>query len=1212
MILVESFSRDRIIGGPLNGHPFDALIEDPRSGLRWLVASSPTIPLGRWHYALSYGAVGVLVPSSNEEVLFAFADSIELKKTSSALLNLSGLLAVASDIPLGETKQPNAGRAAGFVHLHAHSEFSPLDGLATVQEMVDAAVSDGQPSLAITDHGVCAAHPELSRLAAKAGIKPIFGIEANFVNAKAVRQRVGDYWHLILWATSDAGLKNLWAASTEAYREGFYGRARMDWETLDRYNEGLMASTACLRGPLSDAILADDEATVRSTLSRMQRLFPDRLFVELHTNQLPEQRKVNQVLVELAHEFSLPTIVVADSHYACREDHDAHKVWIAAQTNKDLQDEGDLFAGDEHYHVSSEQEVRQSIAYLGSRAVEEAVANTLVVADRCHAKIVERHATPVFHRKVSGRLGEEVDAEALRSMCEEAWQSKISHGEDEGVYRSRFEEEMDLLVSKKFCGYLLLVADYCRWAKAHGILMGPGRGSAAGSLVCYLLGITEVDPIAARLLFERFLTPARTSLPDIDSDFPASRRDDITNYIAQRWGEDRVVRVGTHIRLANRGVMRDVARVLESTLNIDFRDVDAVSKIIEEAESSTAGLGLTWDELWAQHGDVLAQYKAKYPVWFAYAERLVGRLKSYGRHAAGVVIDPEESIVDRLPLRVGEHSDQPITEFAMNDLEYLGYVKFDILTLRTLDTIQMCLDLIASDPVFEGHVPDIYRWRDEYDDPEVWDTLCRGDTIGVFQVETSTGTALTKKFGPRSLDDLCAILTLVRPGPLRSGLTESYLRRRMGLEAVIPAHPSLEDVLDKTYQSMIYQEDIMAVCRRLADYTAEEADEVRSILGKKKVERVQSEGVRFIERCERRGVERSVAEKLWAQMQEFAKYAFNRSHSWAYAMLAYQTAWLKTHFPVQFLTSVLTTVKKERIPDFVNAARASGFRVLPPDINESRNGFTVASDRMSVRYGLDSVKGIGEAAMRAILEGQPYTSFEDFLARKGRACNIGHIELLVRLGAFDSIAPHRAALERWIDQSKSGVLERCRWFDQTCNQDGLPCSFDWTSEVVLGKSGRPLKQRPKPTRCTKACRNYEQGESGVPVGVAPHSASVIRWRERFMLGVFLSSTPFDDVSPDVRSKCLSATDVERASAGRYAILGMVSRVKKHKDRANRDMAFVDLLTEEGSLSMTIFADQWARYAKSFTTDSLIFALVDKTDRGVSVVDAVNIPQMKEG
>lgn len=1209
--VVESFSVDRVTSGLLSGVPVPSVIEDADGGYRWLLVPDGLVITSHWENAYRLGAMGVL-SISDGQLFFATTNSVmqssggfSFSVPSSELVAVESLPS-SSDLALYESRSPIISES-GFVHLHAHSEFSPLDGLATVQEMVDEAVRHNQSAIAVTDHGVCAAHPELAKVARRAGIKPVFGIEANFVNHRRVKESVGDYYHLILWAQNERGLRNLWSASSEAYRDGFYGRARMDWDTLSRNNDGVMCSTACLRGPLSDMILDGDEDGVRASLSRLQALFGDRLYVELHTNQLPQQRVVNEALVQLAQEFSLPTIAVADSHYACQSDHKAHKVWIAAQTNKSLQDEGDLFAGDEHYHISSVDEIRQSLSYLPQSVVDESIFQTSVVADLCNAGLESRKSTPVFHRKGEDS-GSDKDARVLRQMCLDAW-SKVADKPNQEEYVERLEEELDLLVSKKFCGYILLVADYCRWCKENMILMGPGRGSAAGSLVCYLTGITEVDPIDARLLFERFLTPGRTSLPDIDSDFPASKRDVITQYIVDRWGEDRVVRVGTHIRLANRGVMRDLARVLRDSLSIDYRDVDAVSKIIEDAESGTAGLGLSWDELWGQVGDELSPYQLKYPEWFEYADKFVGRLKSYGKHAAGVVIDPERSIIDRLPLRGGE-SEQPITEFAMEDLEELGYVKFDLLTLRTLDTIQVCLDSIREDEKLSLGSPNIYEWNEEYNDPQVWDMLCEGETLGVFQIETSAGTKLTKRFKPRSIDDLCAILTLVRPGPIRSGLTETYLSRRSGSEPVLSMHPLLDNVLDKTYQTMIYQEDIMAVCRTLGGYTTEEADEVRSILGKKKVDKVESEGRRFISRCVENGVESDIAIRLWDQMQEFARYAFNRSHSWSYALLAYWTAWLKCHYPVHFSAAVLSTVKKERIPQFVEMTRRMGYQVLPPDINESKDGFTISADRMSIRYGLDSVKNVGSSAMQAVLVGQPYESMDDFLERKGRACHMGHVELLAQLGAFDKISGmHRAQLEQWLSDIRSGKSKDCAWKDESVTgaPNDLPCTFDWATEVRIGKSGKPLKTKPVPKRCGKTCRNYtERSDSEMPENVPVHSDALIRNREMDMLGVYLSSTPFDDVDNEVRSSVVTAHQLESLPTGTYITLGIVTAVRKRNDKANRQMAFVDILTEQGTLSTVTFSGEWARYHGDIVVSKMMLARVKTNKRGTQIIDVAPI------
>ncbi len=1324
--------------------------------------------------------------------------------------------------------------AEGFL-----SHNSPLDGLATIEEMVDAAIADGQQALALTDHGVCSGHVQLQSVCQKKGIKPIFGIESYLVNDRRIKTPESrDYWHLVMLAQTEEGLRNLWAASTEAELDGFYYRPRMDWDVLERHNSGIIVSTACLRGPLSDFIVAGDDTGAKQMLARMQGIFGDRLYLELHTNQLESQRKVNEGLVSLAQELSVPTIVVADSHYACMDDHQAHKVWIAAQTDRTLQDEQDLFSGDEHYHISTVDEVAKAISYLPERFVTESIANTAAVAAMCDATIKAKATTPVYHRKLATTedAGHARDAEEVRKICETAWEAKVGWRDGQDVYRSRFEEEMAQLTSKRFCGYLLIVYDYClspstpvltedlrwveigklevgdriagfdqdcdphrywrsaevlsservvlpsykvvlsdgtetiasedhqwlvsspsgsftRWVKSsdlrvgqraqrlvnewtslndwdagyvagildgegslsfsenqnggrsthltfaqregevlrtalrildswgfeysvrdHGpernglksvringgrsevmrilgmcrpqrllakhdvgslgrlwaidrpsivsvepvgdrevvalktttgtlvaqgiahhncnaahtkkILMGPGRGSAAGSLVCFLMGITGIDPIEARLLFERFISPGRTSLPDIDSDFPSSKRDEMTQYIIDRWGADHVVQVGTEIRLKNKSVIRDVARVFKGSQHeVPFKDLEAISKILTEAESDTAGLGLSWEELWAQEEDRLGPWRDMYPEVFKYAEKLVGRLKGYGKHPAGLVIDPMESLVDRWPLRQGERA--PVASWPMATLDALGLVKFDILTLRTLDTLQETIELIREDDLCKIDI-DPYLWREEYDDPDVWEMLCEGDTIGVFQIETPSGTRLTQRFQPRSIDDLCAILTLVRPGPMRSGLTESFIARRAGTEAVEYPHPLLEEVLAPTFGTMIYQEDIMAVCKVLAGYSSEDADEVRSILGKKKVDKIVVEGERFVARCFERGIDRDLASHLWEQMAEFARYSFNRSHSWSYALLAYWCAWLKCHYPTHFFVALLSTVKKERIPEFVNAARNHGFSVLLPDVNESQAGFSVSpTNRRAIRYGLSSLMGLGDAATAAVLSARPYSSWDDFVARRGDKCNWGHIRILAYIGALDSLVPNgfsRVDLEAVLEDMAAGNTAACRWQTDKYTKSVELCGYDWTEEPVgIGKSGKPLKAKPKPKGCTRACRRYEEVSSIEWVVRPPLMPKDFRAREREVLGVYVSSTPFDILDmASLPEGYISAKDFENLkSDGVYYVVGEVAGVKKTVDKHRRTMAWVTLTLVDGAMEFPVFSSSWDKYHRDF-------------------------------
>ena len=1104
----------------------------------------------------------------------------------------------------------------GFVHLHTHSEFSALDGLSFPEEMVARAVADGQTAIAVTDHGTCAAHPHLQSSAQAAGIKPIFGIEANFVNDRLRRPlkrptglkpydperarfdkdmaEVKDYWHLILWAENEVGLRNIWAMSTEANRDGYYYRPRMDWETLEKYSEGVLCSTSCLRGPLSAGIINDDPDAVLLNLGRLMEIFPDRLYLELHTNGLKDQIKVNEGLCELSDKYGLPLVAVSDSHYSCADHSDAHKVWIAAQTNSTLSEESGLFQEEADYHILTRREVEDSLSYLPQGAVQSAIANTQVIADRCNASL-EGNPTPPMY---STRGGVEADRDLLLDRCLANWDRRVLGKEHTSAeYMERFEREMKLLVDKNLCGYFLIVADYCMWAKNQGILVGPGRGSGGGSLVAYLCGIIEIDPVDAGLLFERFLTPGRKDLPDFDVDFPSERIGEVLAYIVKRWGEECVVRVGTHIRLKNKGVVRDLYRVLKSNYDINFQDVEDVCKIIERAESGSAGLGISWETLWSIHADELGPYRQKYPELFGYADVLVGRLKSYGKHAAGVIIDSQNSLINQLPLRMA--NGQLVSDYDMVALADLGQVKFDFLGLRTLDTIQKTLDLVQTRT---GEKINVYDWKDEYLDADVWDFICAGNTLGLFQIETAAGTMTTKAVQPRNLHDLADVVTLDRPGPMRSGLDKTYLARRHGMERVTYPDPRLESVLNRTHGVMLYQEDIMSICRVLAGYTEDEAEHMRKILGKKKINLIEAEGKKFVTGCVDNGMDEKAALFIWRQMEEFSLYAFNKSHAYAYAVIAYWCAWFRFHYPVEFYTGIMSTVDKERIPEFVTDAKRNGYRVTPPDVNESGKGFR-ASDSQTIRYGLDAIKGVGEKAVDSIVANQPYVSFDDFLERSG--VNIGIVKLLVQIGSFDGMVPNRRFLEARIEQIESGIFDRCSyWTTEETGPNGLPCAFDWASEpVVIGKRGKPLKAKPIPKICSKACRNFTPRDVPLPDEPEPYTDSEVRGIEHELLGLYLSSSPFDALPPEDRKLLATAHDVDVCPIGKETtVAAIVREIRKSHDKNGNEIAFLSLFAQDGDVEAVCFNEPWIRFGRYVRKDSMVLANIKKGDRGCIVKD----------
>lgn len=1230
--LIESYSDSTVA---VEGQTLPSLctVEDA-DGLRWFITESNRFPIHLWVKAATSGVAALVQPNLMVCTTEAFMDHRTTEGHEFVVGGWVQFPAFPTARTLVAAQDAPEPPAKGFVHLHLHTEYSSFDGLSKVEEAVLEAKGHGQEAVAITDHGIVAGHPDLAKYAGKHGLKPIFGMEGYLADDRWAREDQWDYFHVILLAQNQVGLHNLWAASTEAYRDGYYGKPRMDWDTLKRHSEGMVASTGCLSGPVSDAIKKGDEPLARQRLARMLDIFGDRLYVEMHSNSIPEQIQVNHALVRLATEMGVPMLGVVDSHFMTPHDADAHRAWMACATKSDVDDDSEINGYSPELYVSSEADVRSQLAYLGQAVVDECITNTVVVANGCTATLGSKPVPPVFSKATTADPDPvQHDVDRLMDLCLTNWEARTKgKRESQEVYMARFEREMKLLISKGFCGYFLMVADQTQYAKDARILVGPGRGSGGGSLVAYLSKITEVDPVEADLLFERFMTEGRTALPDFDVDYPASKKKVMLDYTRSRWGEEYVATVGSHLRLKNKGIVKDLGSAMRDSLGTEaFVDLQKVAKIIEAAEASTAGLGMPWEDLWIQHEEDLAPFRRKYPDLFAMADRLVGRLKTYGKHAAGVVISTDEPLTGKYPLRQGEKDEggQMVTQFEKDALEeLLGLVKFDLLTLRTLDTIQMTVDLIREQMGIDINV---YDWVEEYDDPQVWDEISAGHTLGIFQIETSAGTRLTKQMRPHNMAELADTITLVRPGPDRSGLKDTYLRRRDGEEPVSVPDPRLEPVLAKTYGCLLYQEDIMAATMVLAGYDGNEADAVRKVLGKKQVEKVAEAGQKFVRQAVERGMEKDAADMLWAQMAEFAKYSFNRAHAFAYAVLGYWTAWLKFHYPVQFLTSALSTVKADRIPDFIGEARRMGYAVLPPDINLSKVGFTGTA--LAVRYGLDALKGIGVPTVEEIVAQQPFTSFEDFMTRcvepKGSKVNRGHVATLARIGAFDSLGVNRRALEARLADDKSGANEVCRFktdlalipspYRNTENPEKvgqtLPCTFDWANEPVqygrptiskktgLEVPGKPLKTKPLPLKCSKACRQYAQVDAPVYEVVEPYTDEDIRQIEHEMLGIFLSTTPFDRLHADDRELCRDQADLLmdlNSGNGTFMIAGILTKVREHIPASGKVMCFTAFETEVGTFDVVVFSDNYEKYKVDLTKGTLAYAEVTRNSRGINL------------
>lgn len=1278
---------------------YPAVVVEDADGFRILnVTGQPSLPLRIWAKAYDAGVAMIVL---NEHDAISTEDFLrhrtEQPTSQSYSLGPFKVLAAGAayrdylaEEQADEAIDPLAN--SRFIHLHTHTEYSQLDGLTTVGELVKAVLDDphGGGAVATADHGNCASHPELQEACDKAGIKPIFGMEAYFVPDRhrrsdswaeldgvrvdpahltdAEKKRLtkannatevkAEYTHITLWAQDEIGLRNLWAMSTEAYRDGLYdGKPRLDWETLERLAEGVICGTGCLRGPVTRPLITCDCThevdshpagscsyerngarcdctayrpqvdTARQNLMRLHKIFGERLYIEIHTNMLAKQIEVNKTLARWCEDYGIEPLAAVDAHYAYPEHQVVHQAWLAMQTGKTLVEDTSLFQGNQAYHLKTTEEVVEALIRQGmdDAFIERSMTNTVEIARSCTAKVGGAVTTPTYSRESKEHPDPvQRDVERLIEICMDNWDRKVvGKRRPEAEYLARFEREMALLVQKGFCGYYLIVWDYVKWAKAQGCLVGPGRGSGGGSLVAYLADIVEVDAVDADLIFERFLTEGRTSLPDFDIDFPTSWRGRIISYIKERWGEDYVANIGTISRLRSKAAINDTVRVLQPILpyEVPFKDFDVLKKAIEEADRPLAGKHLPWDEFKAQYSDIYDPMEQAYPDIFAVVDVVMDRVKTYGKHAAGVVISTGRPLTD-LPMRLAKDSNTKtevmVTQFDMNALEVLGYVKFDFLTLRTLDTLQTALDAIKA-----RYQVDInpYDWKEEYTDPQVWEEVAAGRTLGLFQIETASGTRLTKRMEPANLYDLAAVMTVVRPGPMRSGLTESYLRRRAGLEAVTYLDDRLESFLGDTYGSMIYQEQVMATCMNLAGYDSTEADVVRKLLGKKQVEKVQAAGIEFVRRAVDCGTDRDVAETLWGQMAEFAKYGFNKAHAFAYAVLGHWCAFLRFHYPVEFLTAALSTVDADRIPEFIEDCRYSGYGIAAPDVNRSQVQFS--SDGMDIVYGLSMVKGIGEQTAQQIVNLAPYASLDDFIERcvkfSGSSVNMGHVRTLVEVGGFDSIIPNRRAIEQQLALEAEGHFKRCQFKIDTPNPEhpfNVPCVFDWANEpnppMLPRGRGKDKTYVPKdpPKKCTVACRQFTPPEPLQIEQVRGYDPEEIMRRERELLGVWITHSPFDMIGAEIWEDpgVFTARMIDAAPAGTDLNgVALVDRVNRRNEKASgRPYAFVDLNMKDGVVEAICFSSVFETIGGQIEKDRMAAVTVRKTPKGYQLIDFVSL------
>lgn len=912
-----------------------------------------------------------------------------------------------------------------FVGLHNHTDNSFLDGLQRSLVLAKRAHSLGHSAVAINDHQEVGGHLMFQKACQEVGIKPIFGMEGYLVDsvhqARENKIKVSEISHITLLAQNQTGLRNLWAWSSQAYIDNFYHRALSDWDFASNYAEGIYASDGCLLSYMAMAIIDDDENRCHELMGRYLNTFGENFYMELHTFQIlnpstekhhelnQQMTKVNQAKVALARQYGVPLVVVNDAHYAEESDWEDHAtIWQIStgggkKANSDQTEHGRaaswVMADHELYH------------YMGNHGISpeitaEAIRNTSIIAANCNVEIKSEVKMP----RLTG--SERDDLKMFIDHVEAGFERKIvKAGLDVELYWPRAEMEVRTIVAKRFPGYFNVVANYTKDAKVEKkMLVGPGRGSGGGSLVAYLMDITEVDAVKYDLLFERFISPDRKGFPDIDIDFPQSRRGEVKEYLGGLFGHDCVCSIGTRMKMQPRSAITDIARVSDIPFN-DSRSMADLVETISDMEHEE-GSDETWEDVIGRVGGELVPWMQKYPSLFDKVERLVGMTRQAGTHPAGVLVS-NRPLTGDLPLRMRDGV--ITTQFDMNEVEELGYVKFDILGLRHLDTLQHAKDLII-----ERHDKEIdfYSFGDmEYGDPAIWPAVHAGGTLGLFQLESPGGTSDTMKFRPWNEVEMAALISINRPGVKDAQLDEVFLDRRHGREAVVYDHPLMEKYVKKTYGILVYQEQILKAVQGIAGFTPDEADTLRGILGKKKAHLLPPFHQLFIEGCmgnpEFTGQctdPMHAIETIWNSIQASGRYSFNEAHAIAYGMIPCWEAWLKHYYYPEFVTALLRTDPK-KVKRYAQEARSRGLQVLPPDINTSQGSYTLVSDKV-VRFGLGSVSHVGQGAVDEILEHAPFEGVTDMVNRvSGKKVNIRVIANLIRVGAFDTLGPRGQQLD---------------------------------------------------------------------------------------------------------------------------------------------------------------------------------------------------------
>ena len=907
-----------------------------------------------------------------------------------------------------------------YVPLHLHSEYSLLDGAIRINDLINFAKENGMPAVALTDHGVMYGDMELYTTAKENGVKPILGCEF-YVHDGDIEERDklnNPCYHLVLLAKDKAGYANLIKLVSTAWCKGRYVHPRINFELLKEHHDGLICLSACLGGEVLQNLLKGDKEKAFEVAKQYKELFGEDYYIELQDHGLDEQKRTNPELIDIAKKLGIEMVITNDSHYLRREDADMHDTLLCMQTNSDKDDPNRFHFANNEFYVKTAEELRDSFKWLDSETFERCINNTVAIAEKCHL-MLELGKSPLPDYKVPA--GHTIDS-YLEYLVNEGLKKR--YGEISQSLRERVDYELGVIEQMGFAAYFLITWDFIHYAKTHGIPVGPGRGSAAGSVVAYALEITDLDPIKHKLLFERFLNPERFTMPDIDIDFCIERRGEVIDYVTRKYGEDKVCQIITFGTYAAKAAFKGIARILKVPFSERNRLAGLIDPAIELAQSVNPKAKTLRDAMQVDGSELKALYDKdeQIPAGDPMEGKTVGLKKiidlavaiegiknNTGTHAAGVIISrvPLDEILPVQPSKDGIVQ----TGYPPHDVtEVLSLLKMDFLGLRNLTTIYKTVDMIKQQQGIELAINDI-----PLDDKPVYEMLMAGDTDGVFQLESQGMKNLVKRLKPDVFEDLGALVALFRPGPLDSGMVDDFVERKHGRQAITYAHPLLEPVLKDTYGTIVYQEQIMQIFQVLADYSLGQADMVRRMMGKKKLDEMAKQKGKFIERSAQHGMSAKDAESLFDQIEKFASYCFNRSHSAAYAFVAYQTAYLKCHYPVEYLSALLSSVSsdQEKTQLYIEEAQKKGIKVLPPDINHSMATFT--PDGGNIRFGLASIKQVGEAVIEDIIkereENGPFKSIYDYIKRLDPKCsNKKTLEGLIKSGAFSTIEKSRKQL----------------------------------------------------------------------------------------------------------------------------------------------------------------------------------------------------------